>query len=100
MILPVLISALLTAATPHLSREVPAAYSIEISLNDSTHVLTGTEYITYFNPTSDPLYTVSFHLYPNAFKDLTGSRSFSATSINLLSAIGCGTHIKYCSFPR
>lgn len=69
MIAPVLLSLLLVASPPDISKEIPAAYSIEVSLNDSTHILSGSEKISYLNPTSHNLTSIAFHLYPNAFKD-------------------------------
>jgi hypothetical protein len=56
---------------PVISPEIPASYEIEAVLDDSTHVLTGSEIVKFVNPTSKPLDKIAFHLYPNAFKDTT-----------------------------
>jgi aminopeptidase N len=59
----------LVLSAPDISGEVPAAYHVEAELNDSAHTLEGTEQVTFFNPTSNALNNIAFHLYPNAFKD-------------------------------
>lgn len=65
----ILISVLIVTAAPDLSRQVPADYKINAYLNDSTHTISGTEAVTFLNPTEKPLNSIAFHLYPNAFKD-------------------------------
>jgi hypothetical protein len=65
----ILISIFFIATAPDLSQELPAAYQIKAYLNDSTHTISGTEAVTFLNPTEKPLNTISFHLYPNAFGD-------------------------------
>ncbi|MCB0794685.1 MAG: hypothetical protein KDB88_08110, partial [Flavobacteriales bacterium] len=42
---------------------------IEVSLDDSAHVLHGFETITYQNNSPDPLDTIWLHLWPNAYRD-------------------------------
>ena len=45
------------------------SYKIKASLNTSEHTLEATEYVTYYNNSPDPLETLYFHLYPNAYRD-------------------------------
>ncbi|MEI6947094.1 M1 family metallopeptidase [Paraflavisolibacter sp. H34] len=44
-------------------------YSIDVSLNDSSHTLDGFEKITYTNQSPDTLTYIWFHLWPNAYKN-------------------------------
>ncbi len=46
-----------------------ASYRIAVTLDPTTHTLTGEEVLTYRNPTSDTLSALVFHLYLNAFRD-------------------------------
>ncbi len=48
---------------------LPASYEIRVQLNDSSRTLAGSQQIRFINPTSQPLESICFHLYPNAFKD-------------------------------
>jgi hypothetical protein len=52
-----------------LSPEFPVSYQIGVKLDTSSHSITGSEKISFMNPTSDSLDKICFHLYPNAFKD-------------------------------
>ncbi|MCB9056498.1 MAG: M1 family metallopeptidase [Chitinophagales bacterium] len=44
-------------------------YTIDVSLNDKEHSLTGFETITYTNNSPDTLKFIWFHLWPNAYKN-------------------------------
>lgn len=44
-------------------------YTIDVSLNDVEHTLTGFEKIEYFNNSPDTLRFIWFHLWPNAYKN-------------------------------
>ncbi|MEQ1675170.1 MAG: M1 family metallopeptidase [Chitinophagaceae bacterium] len=44
-------------------------YTIDVSLNDKEHTLTGFERIEYFNHSPDTLKFIWFHLWPNAYKN-------------------------------
>ncbi len=44
-------------------------YTIEVSLNDVDHSLTGFEQIEYINHSPDTLHYIWFHLWPNAYKN-------------------------------
>ncbi|MGB3076322.1 MAG: M1 family peptidase, partial [Chitinophagales bacterium] len=44
-------------------------YNIQVTLNDSTHFLTGTISIEYINHSPDTLRYIWFHLWPNAYKN-------------------------------
>ncbi|MEO6166439.1 MAG: M1 family metallopeptidase [Chitinophagales bacterium] len=44
-------------------------YSIQVSLNDSTHFLNGNISIVYINHSPDTLHYIWFHLWPNAYKN-------------------------------
>lgn len=46
------------------------AYDIDVTLDTSAHWLHGTERLAYWNNSPDTLWSVWFHLYPNAYKDL------------------------------
>ena len=42
-------------------------YTIDVTLNDSSHVLSGTEWLKYINHSPDTLDLMYFHLWPNAY---------------------------------
>ena len=44
-------------------------YRIDVSLNDSTHSLSGFEKIEYTNHSPDTLQYIWFHVWPNAYKN-------------------------------
>lgn len=44
-------------------------YTIDVSLNDKEHSLTGFEKIEYYNKSPDTLRFIWFHLWPNAYKN-------------------------------
>ena len=44
-------------------------YTIEVSLNDQDHSLTGFEQLEYINKSPDILRFIWFHLWPNAYKN-------------------------------
>ncbi len=46
-----------------------ADYTIDVSLNDKEHTLTGYEKIVYSNQSPDTLRYIWFHLWPNAYKN-------------------------------
>ncbi|WP_345115082.1 M1 family metallopeptidase [Hymenobacter algoricola] len=48
-----------------------ANYSIDVTLDDKQHLLTGTEEIQYTNNSPEQLTFIWFHLWPNAYKDNT-----------------------------
>ncbi|KAA9333526.1 M1 family metallopeptidase [Adhaeribacter soli] len=67
-------AALLLAALPGLASaqhyfQQEVNYKIEVSLNDQTHELTGSEEIEYVNNSPDRLSYIYFHLWPNAYKN-------------------------------
>ncbi|GAA4000195.1 hypothetical protein GCM10022408_09040 [Hymenobacter fastidiosus] len=86
--LPYLTFAQQKAARPYWQQE--ANYSIDVTLDDKQHLLTGTEEIQYTNNSPDKLTFIWFHLWPNAYKDNTtafakqqlrnGSRKFQFAS--------------------
>ncbi|MBK8341771.1 MAG: hypothetical protein IPK99_18155 [Flavobacteriales bacterium] len=45
------------------------AYTIQVELDDSTHVLRGQEEFVYTNNSSVALDTIHLHLWPNAYRD-------------------------------
>jgi hypothetical protein len=45
------------------------SYSIDVSLDSATHKLTGTEQVTWRNPSSDQVTELRLHLYLNAFRN-------------------------------
>jgi hypothetical protein len=51
----------------HAARVV--SYSIDVSLDSATHKLTGTEQVTWRNPSSDQVTELRLHLYLNAFRN-------------------------------
>ena len=55
------------AAGPYFQQEVN--YSIDVTLDDKTHQLTGREKLTYVNNSPDALALIWFHLWPNAYRD-------------------------------
>ncbi|HRI21523.1 MAG TPA: M1 family metallopeptidase, partial [Panacibacter sp.] len=44
-------------------------YTIDVSLNDEEHTLTGFERMEYINNSPDTLYFIYIHLWPNAYKN-------------------------------
>jgi len=46
-------------------------YNIEVSLNDTTHLLNGFITMEYINHSPDTLKEILIHLWPNAYRDLT-----------------------------
>lgn len=44
------------------------SYSIDVTLDDTKHTLSGYEKIVYTNHSSDTLNQLYFHLWPNAYK--------------------------------
>ncbi|HEX2628891.1 MAG TPA: M1 family metallopeptidase, partial [Chitinophagaceae bacterium] len=44
-------------------------YTIDVSLNDKDHTLTGFEKIEYINNSPDTLHFIWFHVWPNAYKN-------------------------------
>lgn len=44
-------------------------HDIKARLNDSTHILTAKQEVTYFNHSPDELEKIFFHLWPNAYQD-------------------------------
>jgi len=57
------------AAQDYFQQEVN--YTINVTLDDTNHILHGVEYIDYFNNSPDDLDFIWFHLWPNAYKDNT-----------------------------
>lgn len=55
------------AAAPYFQQEVN--YSLDVALDDKTHVLTGREELAYTNHSPQALSFIWFHLWPNAYKD-------------------------------
>jgi hypothetical protein len=51
----------------HAARVV--SYSIDVSLETTTHTLTGVERVTWHNPSNDAVPDLWFHLYLNAFRN-------------------------------
>ena len=77
-----------------LTIELPAEYTIEAVLDTSSKVLYGTETVRFYNPTDKPLEVITFHLYPNAFRDTStvmacGSRRVKESIINNPGYINC-----------
>ncbi|MBC8083747.1 MAG: M1 family metallopeptidase, partial [Hymenobacter sp.] len=77
---------ILLSSLPALSRAQPAKparptpavyfqqevnYSIDVTLDDKTHQLTGREELTYVNNSPAALAFIWFHLWPNAYRDNT-----------------------------
>lgn len=63
-----------TPVAPPASAEATAGkpvveYTIEVSLDPSTHQLDGRERLVWRNPSSDPVRELRFHMYLNAFKN-------------------------------
>lgn len=71
----------LTSGMVNLSAELPAAYHIEARLDTSMQELSGFETIDFYNPTSDTLNSLCFHLYPNAFTDTSSVLSLENRQI-------------------
>ena len=63
-------------------------YNIDVSLNTTTHFLSGTETILYRNNSPDILREIYLHLYPNAFKDANSTIAKEAK------AAGCNPQIQ------
>ncbi len=57
----------------HAARVV--SYAIDVSLDSATHKLTGTEQVTWRNPSSDQVAELRLHLYLNAFRNSRSRRS-------------------------
>lgn len=57
----------LTAFSQYWQQEVN--YTIDVSLNDKDHTLTGFEKIEYINNSPDTLKFIWFHVWPNAYKN-------------------------------
>lgn len=56
--------------TPHFNYwQQEVNYTIDVSLNDTEHSLTGFEKIDYINHSPDTLRFIWFHLWPNAYKN-------------------------------
>ncbi len=47
------------------------AYTIEARLDTVEHKIHATQHLRYYNNSPDTLYSVWFHLYPNAYRDLS-----------------------------
>ena len=67
IILLISLSPLLAKSQDYFQQEVN--YKIDVSLNDSLHILTANEEIEYTNNSSDTLTFLYFHLWPNAYKN-------------------------------
>ncbi|SFP76142.1 M1 family metallopeptidase [Hymenobacter arizonensis] len=57
------------SSAPYFQQEVN--YSIDVTLDDKAHELTGREELTYVNNSPAALSFIWFHLWPNAYKDNT-----------------------------
>jgi len=57
----------LTASSQYWQQQVN--YTIDVSLNDKEHTLTGFEKLEYINNSPDTLKFIWFHLWPNAYKN-------------------------------
>lgn len=57
------------APTPAPAAVAIASYNLAVTLDATTHQLTGRETITYVNTTATPIPDLVFHLYLNAFRD-------------------------------
>jgi len=66
-LLLLIIAIQLTAYSQYWQQQVN--YTIDVSLNDKEHTLTGFEKIEYTNNSPDTLRFIWFHLWPNAFKN-------------------------------
>ncbi len=55
------------------------SYDIDVELDDSTHMLSGTVDITYKNQSPDVLSEIYLHLWPNAYKNRTSAFSKQIT---------------------
>ena len=66
-ILIVLIPAFILAESAYFQQDVK--YTIEVTLDDSTHTLTAHETLIYTNHSPDTLEFIWFHLWPNAYKN-------------------------------
>jgi hypothetical protein len=71
-----------------LTPDLPTAYKMEISLDTTSHTLSGSESVSFLNPTSDTLTEISFHLFPNAFSDT--NTIFANESSEIRRAISSG----------
>jgi len=67
MIFCIALTAMVISTT--LSPALPAAYQMEARLDTAEHKIYAAERIAFLNPTMDTLNQISFHLYPNAFRD-------------------------------
>jgi hypothetical protein len=82
------LAALLSSTSIALTPDLPAAYQMEISLDTTSHTLSGKESISFLNPISDTLTEISFHLFPNAFSDTNSI--FAIESPEIRRAIASG----------
>ncbi|OWP63898.1 hypothetical protein CDA63_06710 [Hymenobacter amundsenii] len=64
-----LLPGLVAAQTPAAGWQQQVDYSIDVSLDDQQHVLTGREELVYINNSPDALPFLWFHLWPNAYRD-------------------------------
>lgn len=69
LIFPLLLLAGWTARCQQVYWQQEVNYSIDVSLNDQEHTLTGFEKIDYTNHSPDTLTFIWFHLWPNAYKN-------------------------------
>jgi hypothetical protein len=67
LLLLVIQSVVLNSFAQYWQQEVN--YTIDVSLNDQDHTLTGFEKIEYINNSPDTLKFIWFHLWPNAYKN-------------------------------
>ncbi|WP_139925910.1 M1 family metallopeptidase [Hymenobacter sp. DG01] len=64
-----LISYTTSAQAPATGWQQQVNYSIDVTLNDQQHTLSGREELTYTNSSPDTLPYLWFHLWPNAYRD-------------------------------
>jgi hypothetical protein len=75
---------------------------LDATLNDSTNIITGKEYLTYYNNSPDTLHDLYFHLYQNAFQpgsymDDQYKNNKTSTKYGKYEKAGKGTEILSCS---
>lgn len=68
-LLPTIFSLLIAGTVPDDYFQQDVDYEIHVTLDDSTHTLTGHESILYTNNSPDTLTFLWFHLWPNAYKN-------------------------------